>query len=70
VCGTSYSLLWLKGVARAVSKTIGAGDLFEAREHAEILHPRQECRVQERLVGRGLLPVGCRVGLAEDRNIT
>ena len=30
----------VEGVARAVPETVWAGDLLEARDHAEVLHPR------------------------------
>jgi hypothetical protein len=60
----------VEGVARAVSETIWAGDLFESRDHAKVLHPRQKRRVGERLVRRDLPSVGCRAGLAEDGRIS
>lgn len=41
----------IEGVAGAVSETVRAGDLLQARNHAEGLHPRQERRVGERLTG-------------------
>ena len=60
----------VEGVARAVSETVWAGDLLEAGDPAEVLHPRQERRIGERLAGRDLPPVGRRVRLAEDRRVS
>ena len=48
----------VEGVARAVSETIQAGDLLEARDHAEGLHPRQERRIGERSLGKISHPQG------------
>ena len=48
----------VESVARAVSEAIQAGDLLEARDHAEGLHPRQERRIGERSLGMISHPQG------------
>jgi hypothetical protein len=60
----------VKGITRAISKTIWAGDLLEACEHAKILHPWQKRQIWERLVRGDFPPVGCQAGLAEDGRVS
>jgi len=56
-------------VARTISETVRARDLWEPREHAKLLHPRQESGVWQLLVWRDLPPVERLDGLAEDGDV-
>ena len=60
----------VEGVACTVSEAVRTRDLREPSEHAEPLHPLQERRVQQGLVGRDLPAVRRPDRLAEDGDIS
>jgi len=60
----------VKGVACTVSEGVRTRDLREPSEHAEPLHPLQESRVRQWLVGRDLPAIRRPDRLAEDGDIS
>ena len=60
----------VKGVACTISEGVRTRDLREPSKHAEPLHPLQESRVQQWLVGRDLLAIRRPNRLAEDEDIS